>query len=246
MALNERRASTRWVALPCILLASTGLQSCVTQQRYQESQDTAKLYQRMVHDLELYQDQLEAEVDALRSRVALVGGEVPMDASYASAIDARLAELKEMEARIAGVSDTGGVSLVTFDGGYGYRLQDSVLFDSGSSEVRQNGQAVLAQLAREIQARPYVRIWVRGHTDSDPIVRPQTKERYPRGNLELSAARAVEVAALVIADGVDSKRVVVAGLGPNDPVAQNDSADNKQKNRRVEIFVEEEQGAGER
>ncbi len=247
MTANVRRAFRRWIVLPCIALSMTGLHSCVTAQRYKESQDTAKLYQRMVHDLELYQDQLEAEVDALRSKVALGGGELAMDATYASSIDARLEELKQMEARIAGVSDTAGVSLVTFEGGYGYRLQDSVLFDSGSSEVRSNGKAVLAQLAREIKARPYVRVWVRGHTDSDPIVKQQTKERYPHGNLELSAARSVEVASLLVADGVvDMKRVVVAGLGPNEPVVKNDSAENKQKNRRVEIFVEEEKGAGGR
>ena len=57
------------------------------------------------------------------------------------------------------------------------------------------------------------------------------------GNLQLSASRAVEVGAFLTKSGVSQEKVVVAGFGPAEPVAPNDTADHKRKNRRVEIFV---------
>jgi chemotaxis protein MotB len=79
---------------------------------------------------------------------------------------------------------------------------------------------------------------VRGHTDSDPVSKPSTKQKFPHGNLQLSAMRAVEVAAaLAGTDKVKSRDIVVAGFGQHDPLKKNDNADNKRMNRRVEIFV---------
>ena len=84
---------------------------------------------------------------------------------------------------------------------------------------------------------------MRGHTDSDPVKKPGTVEKFPHGNVQLSAARALEVyAALRGMPGIDEKKIVVAGFGPNEPIEKNDSATNKQKNRRVEIFVIEDEG----
>lgn len=223
------------------------LGACVSQKRYDDTLATSKLYQRMYADSEAYQGQLEAELDTLRAQVALRGEAVPVDAGYTQALDARLADLKQMEERLRGMSDTEGVTVFSFDGGYGYRLEDSVVFDSGSADVSPNGRRLLDELAKQIRARAYGRVWVRGHTDTDPIVKPATKERFPHGNLQLSAARAVEVAALLVGTGgVDGKRLAVAGFGPNEPVVANDSAANKQKNRRVEVYVEDAQGQGGR
>ena len=85
---------------------------------------------------------------------------------------------------------------------------------------------------------------MRGHTDSDPVSKPATKEKFPHGNLELSAMRAVNVAAeLSGSDKVPARDVVVVGFGQYDPVKENTSADNKRLNRRVEIFVSDRPGA---
>ena len=92
----------------------------------------------------------------------------------------------------------------------------------------------------EIASQPFERIWVRGHTDNDPVKKPATIEKFPHGNLQLSAARAVEVAALLADNGIPQDRLVVAGFGPTEPVAPNDQSENKRKNRRVEIFVLQE------
>ena len=239
-----RRGGASLGIFAAALTLAVGASSCVSQARYQESQDATKHYQRVSHDLEQYQAELEAEVEALRARDGLGGPTTVVDSSFTQTIDERLEMLREMEDRIAGLGEAGDVTVVTFDGGYGYSLRDSVLFDSGSATLQPEGLKIIQALGREIRTQNVDRIWVRGHTDSDRIVKPETVKRFPNGNLELSADRAISVAAVLTRDGgVDAKQVVVAGFGPNQPVAPNSSAQNKRLNRRVEIFIEQPGGA---
>ncbi len=247
MANGNRDARMNPLSLGILTAAvflSVGLSSCVSTARYKESQDATKHYQRAHHDLELYQAELEAEVEALRAQAGLGGPTATVDSSFTRTIDERLEQLREMESRIAGLGQDGDVTVVEFDGGFGYSLRDSVLFDSGSATLQPEGLQILQALASEIRTQNFDRIWVRGHTDSDRIVKPATIKRFPNGNLELSAHRAIQVASVLTRDGgVDAKRVVIAGFGANLPVAPNSSAENKRLNRRVEIYIEQPGGA---
>lgn len=231
---TTRRRAILLLAAPALLLAS-----CVTQERHDEALAESRLYQRMYQDLESYQGRLERENEELRGQLELY--DKPIEATFTDPIDQRLDELRRIAAGLG--STPGDVTVLKVEGGYGYRLKDAVLFDSGSAEMSSGGRRILAELAAEIASRPYERIWVRGHTDADPVKRPETKLRFPHGNLELSAARAIETAVLLAAAGIDEKRIVVAGFGPNEPVARNDTVANKQRNRRVEIFVIEDGSA---
>lgn len=228
-----------------LLLALVPASACVTQQRYDEVMDELKFYQRAYADLESFQGKLEAENEDLKGRLDLAGSAGTMEASSTVDLDERMQQLEEMASRLGGPS--GDVEVIPVEGGYGLRVTDSILFDSGSAEIRPEGKSLLLGLASEIGSRPYRRIWVRGHTDTDPIVKPETKRLFPRGNLELATERALVVADLLGSQGsVDSRRIVVAGFGPAEPVVPNDSAANKQRNRRVEIFVldqDEDEGA---
>ena len=231
--------STRAAAL--LLTASTLLlASCVSQERYDEALQEARYYQRMYQDMEPMAGELEAEIARLKGELALYQTEQPMDANFTKEVDAKLAELERIAQGLG--TAPGDVTVLQVEGGYGYRLADAVLFDSGSAEVKAEGQAILKKLVADISSRPYQSIWVRGHTDADPIVKDATKERFPT-NLHLSAGRSLSVAMEVIADGIPAQKVVVAGFGPNSPVAANTSADGKRQNRRVEIFVIEDEAA---
>lgn len=238
MARTPRRLTTALVA--CSLLLAS---SCVSQTRYEEATAEARYYQRLYQDLESFQGKLEAENELLEGELDLLrnsGGTI--EASVSADIDRRLDELGRMAQSLGGAP--GDVSVLSVEGGYGLRLRDSVLFDSGSSTVLPEGKALLARMGQEIASRPYQRIWVRGHTDSDPVKKAETLQRFPHGNLDLSVARAVEVAVLLTQEGgLEERRVVVAGFGPNDPVVPNDSLENKRRNRRVEIFVIEDEAA---
>ena len=211
--------------------------SCVSKARYDEALAQVQYYQRAYQDLESYQGKLEGDNDRLQGELGLLAGEGASITEAATAsIDQRLEDLRRITDGIGAAP--GDVTVLEVEGGYGLRVTDAVLFDSGSTEIKEAGREVLLEVAKQIQARPYERIWVRGHTDSDPVSRPATLERFPHGNLQLSATRAIEVAALLSnAGGLPRDRIIVAGFGPNEPVASNASAEEKRRNRRVEIFV---------
>ena len=116
----------------------------------------------------------------------------------------------------------------------GIRLsfEDQVLFDFGRADINPAGYKMLNQIAEAIKndSRP---VRVEGHTDNVPI---QTR-RFP-SNWELSVARAVNVVKYFAEVGkIDPHRLSAVGYGESRPVAANDTASNRAKNRRVEILL---------
>ena len=110
-------------------------------------------------------------------------------------------------------------------------IPSSITFASGSTRITREGSSVLSKLASLIRREfPGKRIYVEGHTDSDPI--KKSKKRF-RSNRHLSVERADAVATYLSKRGLAESRLVIAGFGPHDPVARG----NKSRNRRVEIVV---------
>lgn len=227
-----------------LLLSCLALGSCVTQAKYDEALRTGQMYQREAHDNAEYIAQLEAERAQWEQSMPQVAPSDVVDAAYTKDIDARLASLRSM---LSGIGhDVNEVSMFEVEGGYGYSMANSVVFSSGSAALSKEGRELIGAMAKEIAAKPYVRVWIRGHTDSDPVKKPATLKKYPYGNIQLSSARALEVAMALKAGGLPSDKLAVAGLGASQPVASNKTAEGKAQNRRVEIFViDEAQAAGE-
>ena len=217
------------------IFGSLALTSCVAQEQYKDTQLTAKHYQneniRLGNDIARLEEEnhrLKAELDASKVGVA--------ESGYTAEIDSRLEALRNTLKQLGNSPDD--VSKFSVDGGYVYRVKDSVVFPLGSADISEEGRKVLKQIAGDINSQAFGRVYVRGHTDDVPVSKPETKAKFPHGNLQLSAARAVEVAAYISSQGlVDSKRVVTMGFGPSEPVVPNSSDKNRQMNRRVEIFV---------
>ncbi|MEY3160022.1 MAG: hypothetical protein RIT25_13 [Planctomycetota bacterium] len=114
-------------------------------------------------------------------------------------------------------------------------IDDSVTFDSGSTALKGSAHSLLKKVA-DVLARDYPdrRIYVEGHTDTDPITR--TKDKF-RSNRHLSVERADAVARYLIDScNVSERRVAVVGYGQFDPK----NSGSKAKNRRVEIVVGEQ------
>ncbi|MDZ4772868.1 MAG: OmpA family protein [Planctomycetota bacterium] len=220
------------LALACLFF-STG---CVTQRNYDDLSVSLKraqqdLYERDARIVELQNSLATAKKSGAAMDVARL-----QDAGMDGDFDQRISEL---QAKIDGLGHPlGDIERIDVEGGYVLVVQDKILFDSGSADLSGDGKKALDKVAGEIEAQPHGRIWVRGHTDSDRVSKPSTKERFPHGNLQLSTARAVEVAAqLNSSTKVKASDVVVVGYGQYAPLRPNDSAENKRLNRRVEIFV---------
>lgn len=110
-------------------------------------------------------------------------------------------------------------------------IKTDILFPSGSAEIGTQAVAILERLAGILAERPYP-IRIEGHTDNRPIKTAQ----FP-SNWELSAARAARIVRLFEQRGIKPNRMVVAGMGENQPLAGNDSAEGRNRNRRVALVI---------
>lgn len=113
-------------------------------------------------------------------------------------------------------------------------LAEQLLFGSGSIEVDQKGVAALQQLAKAIKDQRDIQIMVEGHTDNVPIGK---KSAYMQDNWDLSVMRATSITKILTQAGVSPRQVMAAGKGEFLPLATNDNAQNRQKNRRTEIII---------
>lgn len=236
MKTSTVRLSRCALTSPLLAAALLTLSSCVAQKDYDDAQLSAKHYQNKTIETDRRVSELEDENRRLRAQLEASEKSLAEAGFSAEAVDERLRNLRNILAEIGG--SPGDVTKFSVDGGYVYRMKDSIVFALGSAELSADGQRVLDEICQDITSRPYGKIYVRGHTDSTPIAKPETKAKFPHGNLQLSAERAVSVASFLGNQGkLEEGRVVIMGFGPHDPVVPNDTAENKQKNRRVDIFV---------
>lgn len=149
-----------------------------------------------------------------------------------------LYEVQQMEQSLLDIGLDQEVDIKVTDKGIAFRIEAPFLFDSGQARLKTSTQAVLNTLASFIKKVPYP-LRIEGHTDSVPI----STQQFP-SNWELSAARAVSVARYFQSRGVVPQRMEAVGYGEYHPLTSNATAEGRDKNRRVEIFmkVDPEQG----
>ena len=112
-------------------------------------------------------------------------------------------------------------------------LADNMLYKSGSYEIGDRAGETLSKIAKIITDYKDYDVLVEGNTDNVPI-----SQKNIRNNWDLSALRASSVVqALQTQYGVDPKRLSAAGRGEYNPVASNNTAVGKQRNRRTQIII---------
>ena len=134
---------------------------------------------------------------------------------------------REMEEATAG---TGVGVTQTEDNRLKLDIPSDISFAVGRADIQPNFRTVLDTFAAGLVKNPASNVTVIGHTDSsgsDAVNNP------------LSLNRAASVRDYLAGKGVAASRVAIDGRGSREPIAANDTAANKAKNRRVEIFVAE-------
>jgi chemotaxis protein MotB len=112
-------------------------------------------------------------------------------------------------------------------------LSDKMLFNSGSYALTPRAKQVLGKVAKVINAHKDFEFMVEGHADNRKINRDYLKD-----NWDLSVLRATSVVRVLQQDfKVDPSRMIAAGRGEFIPLADNNSAENMQLNRRTRIVV---------
>ena len=112
-------------------------------------------------------------------------------------------------------------------------LADNMLYKSGSYEINDRAAETLSKIAKIIKDYKDYDVLIEGNTDNVPISRENI-----RNNWDLSCLRASSVVQALQNDyGVDPKRLTAGGRGEYNPLATNDTAIGKQRNRRTQIII---------
>lgn len=108
------------------------------------------------------------------------------------------------------------------------RVLEDLVFASGDGALASAHYASIAGLAATLRANPAMAVTLLGHTDATgPLA----------ANIAISQQRADAVKAALVADGIAADRITTTGMGPKAPRADNDTAEGRRQNRRVEAMI---------
>lgn len=210
---------SRWTAYGTMLgLALTaGLAGCAEKKEpVERAPDTSAADRQRIADL-------EAQLQEARNGRAADAGRI---AALERELDALRRQLAEKPA------PPPPPNWQNVPGGAMTSIEGTVLFDSGKALLKPGARTTLDEIARVISENyADYDIYVFGHTDNEPIKHSPWKDNY-----ELSCQRALSVVRYM-RDRLGSSNFSAGGWGEYRPAAANDSAANRQANRRVEIYA---------
>lgn len=147
------------------------------------------------------------------------------------AAEKRSAEFRDLLSKLAKMIDAGSLQVKIRNGLMLVQMSSDVLFASASTNIRPEARSAIEELARTLATFSGRKFLILGHSDSTPI----RTARFP-SNWELSTQRAIEVARIMIENGVEPSMLSAAGSAEFDPLVDNDTPENRTVNRRVEII----------
>lgn len=140
--------------------------------------------------------------------------------------------MKEVESFLDEYQLNDVISATRTDLGVELVLQDRIFFNPGEAEILDEGRPFLTKIGTLLSAINN-NVKIEGHTDSRPI----NSYRYP-SNWELSGARASVIVRYFIEEqSLEEERFRIAGYGKTKPLVPNNSVENMNQNRRVEIVI---------
>ena len=118
--------------------------------------------------------------------------------------------------------------------GLAIKLAEPTTFASGSDQLNPKASKALMEVAKILDKDPNAKVRVEGHTDDVPI----STSKFP-SNWELSAARALAIVKMLSRRSkIDPGRLSAVGYGEHRPLVPNTTGANRQKNRRIEIYID--------
>src|SRR5438105_12229035 len=192
------------------------------EQQTRELQGQRKALEEQKTALERQQSQLRSERDTLAQQKAqLETANQQTKSQYDGLVRNLTEEVKKGQLQVRQFKD-----MLTVE------VAEQLFFDSGRATLKEQGKAVLSKVGDALKGYEDKVIRVVGHTDNVPISTAQ----FP-SNWELSAARATTVVRFLQSVGVAPERLTASGRGEYSPVASNDDAEGRRKNRRIEITL---------
>lgn len=174
-------------------------------------------------------NKLKTQLEASSKRLAEL--EALLDAK-----DANMKKLKETLTKSLKAFDGKGLTVFEKDGKVYISMENKLLFQTGSWAVNDEGKKAVIEVGKVLAQNPDLSVLIEGHTDNDKIL--GTIGGGVENNWDLSTKRATAIVNILAENkGVNKQNLTAAGRGEYAPVASNDTAEGKSKNRRIEIIL---------
>ncbi len=172
-------------------------------------------------------EKLKKDMEARSQRIAELENII-------SSKDEAMTKLKNAISKALTNFEGKGLTVEQRDGKVYVSMENKLLFESGSWAVGKNGKEAVKQLGSVLAVNPDIAVMIEGHTDNAPY----TGTGQISGNWDLSTKRATAIVEILRENAsINPESLTAAGRGEYAPVVNNDTAEGKAKNRRIEVIL---------
>ena len=200
-------------------------------------QESIEQNRSLLDEIQLKESELSDErsdLDSLQNELASKIARVNELERVIANKEALLSKLKSSLSKALLSFDGKGLTVEQRNGKVYVSMENKLLFKSGSWAVGSEGKLAIKQLAIVLEQNKDISVLIEGHTDDDPYIGDSKLS----GNWDLSVKRATAIVSLLLQNkGVMPENITAAGKGEYSPLVPNSSADNRSKNRRIEVIL---------
>ena len=198
---------------------------------------------RLAANIRTYQQMLAGNVDSQEKLTAMLNKKMQQLAERENTINELEGMIADQQEKVRNLLSSVKDALLGFNsdeltvreenGKVYVAMSDKLLFQSGSALVDKRGKEALAKLAEVLNRQTNIDVYIEGHTDSKPIHNARFHD-----NWDLSVIRATSVVRILTEEyGVSPLQIQPCGRGEHMPLADNETADGRARNRRTEIIM---------
>lgn len=199
--------------------------------------ENSKRNRDLLAQLEVKEKALAAEkarLEKLEKDLAARSKRVDELESVIAAKDAKMNALKNAISKALVNFEGKGLTVEQRNGKVYVSMENKLLFNSGSWAVGAEGKRAVQQLASVLAQNPDIAVLIEGHTDNVPY----SGSGQLKDNWDLSTKRATSIVQLLKENAkIDPQNLTAAGRGEYAPIASNETAEGKAKNRRIEVIL---------
>lgn len=199
--------------------------------------ENSKKNRELLAQLEAKEQALAAEntrLEALKKQLEDRSNRVAELEAVIAAKDKAMTDLKNAISRALTDFEGKGLTVEQRDGKVYVSMENKLLFSSGSWAVGGQGRQAVQQLGAVLADNPDIAILIEGHTDNVPY----KGNSQLSGNWDLSTKRATAIVNILRENAnINPENLTAAGRGEYAPIATNDTAEGKAKNRRIEVIL---------
>lgn len=199
--------------------------------------ENSKKNRELLAQLEAKEQALASEnarLEALKKQLEDRSNRIAELESVIASKDKAMNDLKNAISRALTDFEGKGLTVELRDGKVYVSMENKLLFKSGSWAVGSQGRQAVQQLASVLADNPDIAILIEGHTDNVPYAGNSQLS----GNWDLSTKRATAIVNILRENNnINPENLTAAGRGEYAPVATNDTAEGKAKNRRIEVIL---------